>query len=68
MRTQNDLCYCYNYWRNRRGHYEDNGTHNIGDFALKGKELREQGVNRIGNLIIPNNNYVLLESWFLPLL
>jgi len=39
----------------------------IGDFALKGKELREQGVNRIGNLIIPNNNYCLLEEWFLPL-
>jgi len=39
----------------------------IGDFALKGKDLREAGVNRIGNLIIPNNNYSLLEAWFLPL-
>jgi deoxyhypusine synthase len=24
-------------------------------------------VNRIGNLIVPNNNYSLLESWFLPI-
>lgn len=39
----------------------------IGDFALRGKDLREQGINRIGNLIVPNNNYSLLESWFLPL-
>ena len=39
----------------------------IGDFALKGSELREKGLNRIGNLIIPNGNYSLLESWFLPL-
>lgn len=39
----------------------------IGDFALPGKALRDQGLNRIGNLIMPNNNYVMLESWFLPL-
>jgi len=39
----------------------------IGDFALKGSELRSKGINRIGNLLIPNNNYSLLEEWFLPL-
>jgi len=39
----------------------------MGDFALKGKDLREQGLNRIGNLIVPNKNYSLLEAWFLPL-
>jgi len=39
----------------------------IGDFALKGADLREQGLNRIGNLIVPNKNYTLLESWFLPI-
>lgn len=39
----------------------------IGDFALLGKDLRGQGLNRIGNLIIPNDNYTLLETWFLPL-
>ena len=41
--------------------------HYIGDFALDGKKLREQGLNRIGNLIVPNNNYSLLEACFLPL-
>lgn len=39
----------------------------IGDFNLDGKELREKGMNRIGNIILPNKNYELLESWFLPL-
>jgi len=39
----------------------------IGDFNLDGKDLREKGLNRIGNLIIPNESYEMLESWFLPL-
>lgn len=39
----------------------------MGDFNLKGATLRDQGVNRIGNLIVPNNNYELLEHWFKPL-
>jgi len=41
--------------------------HYIGDFSLDGKTLRNQGLNRLGNLIVPNNNYTLLESWFKPL-
>jgi len=41
--------------------------HYMGDFALDGETLRKQGLNRIGNLIVPNNNYVLFEAWFLPL-
>ena len=28
----------------------------LGDFALKGKDLREKGLNRIGNLLVPNEN------------
>lgn len=39
----------------------------IGDFNLDGANLRDRGLNRIGNLIIPNESYTLLESWFLPL-
>jgi len=39
----------------------------IGDFGLKGAELRQKGWNRIGNLLVPTKNYTLLESWFLPL-
>ena len=41
--------------------------HYMGDFSLKGRDLREKGINRIGNLLVPNNNYVLFEAWYLPL-
>ncbi len=30
------------------------GDTHVGDFALKGEELRKKGINRIGNLLIPN--------------
>jgi deoxyhypusine synthase len=30
--------------------------------------LREKGINRIGNLLVPNDNYCLFENWVLPLL
>jgi len=40
----------------------------IGDFNLKGSELREKGINRIGNLLIPNENYCDFEDWIKPLL
>ncbi|GJP85162.1 hypothetical protein CLOP_g15274 [Closterium sp. NIES-67] len=40
----------------------------LGDFALPGKELRAKGLNRIGNLLVPNNNYCKFEDWVLPLL
>ena len=42
--------------------------HYMGDFALKGAELRSKGINRIGNLLVPNRNYCLFEDWFSPLL
>lgn len=42
--------------------------HYMGDFSLKGSTLRKQGLNRIGNLIVPNKNYCLFEDWFAPLL
>ena len=42
--------------------------HYMGDFALKGTELRKQGINRIGNLLVPNRNYCLFEDWFSPIL
>ncbi|XP_033226128.1 probable deoxyhypusine synthase [Belonocnema kinseyi] len=38
----------------------------VGDFNLDGKYLREKGINRIGNLLIPNNNYCLFEDWVTP--
>jgi len=42
--------------------------HYIGDFALKGSELRMRGINRTGNLLVPNLNYADFEEWFVPLL
>ena len=41
--------------------------HFLGDFHLDGEKLRNMGYNRIGNLIVPNQNYSMLESWFKPL-
>lgn len=40
----------------------------LGDFSLPGRELRSKGINRIGNLLVPNNNYCLFEDWLTPLL
>lgn len=39
-----------------------------GDFALRGDQLRAQGLNRIGNLLVPNDNYVKFERWITPVL
>ena len=33
----------------------------LGDFSLPGRDLREKGINRIGNLLVPNSNYVKFE-------
>lgn len=40
----------------------------LGDFALDGKNLRSRGLNRIGNLLVPNQNYCLFEDWIYPIL
>lgn len=32
------------------------------------KELRKRGVNRIGNMYVPNDNYCKFEDWLTPLL
>ena len=29
----------------------------MGDFHLKGEPLRKRGINRIGNLLVPNESY-----------
>jgi deoxyhypusine synthase len=38
----------------------------LGDFNSNGKELREKGINRIGNIFVPNDRYVLFEDWINP--
>eukprot|EP00064_Thunnus_orientalis_P009138 superscaffoldBa00001144_g9161 len=40
----------------------------LGDFSLPGKELRQRGINRIGNLLVPNDNYCKFEDWLMPIL
>jgi deoxyhypusine synthase len=40
----------------------------LGDFHLTGKDLRKRGMNRIGNLLIPNRNYVVFEEWMTPII
>jgi deoxyhypusine synthase len=39
-----------------------------GDFSLPGTMLRSKGLNRIGNLLMPNDNYCKFEKWIMPLL
>lgn len=40
----------------------------LGEFSLKGKDLRLKGINRTGNLLVPNKNYCLFEDWINPIL
>ncbi|XP_030853625.1 deoxyhypusine synthase [Strongylocentrotus purpuratus] len=40
----------------------------IGDFSLRGRDLRPKGINRIGNLLVPNENYCKFEDWLMPIL
>lgn len=40
----------------------------LGDFSLDGATLRKRGLNRIGNLLVPNDNYCKFEDWVVPIL
>ncbi|EDR12843.1 uncharacterized protein LACBIDRAFT_246018 [Laccaria bicolor S238N-H82] len=40
----------------------------LADFNLDGASLRKKGMNRIGNLIVPNDNYCKFEDWLTPIL
>jgi len=40
----------------------------MGSFSSLGAELRAKGMNRIGNLIVPNSNYCAFEDWVVPIL
>uniref|UniRef100_A0A915BY67 deoxyhypusine synthase n=1 Tax=Parascaris univalens TaxID=6257 RepID=A0A915BY67_PARUN len=40
----------------------------LGSFEMRGAELRRDGLNRAGNVLIPNNNYCLFEDWIMPIL
>ncbi|XP_018800545.1 PREDICTED: probable deoxyhypusine synthase [Bactrocera latifrons] len=34
----------------------------MGSFELSGRDLRDRGINRIGNLLVPNDNYCTFED------
>lgn len=40
----------------------------VGSFRLNGATLRQNGINRIGNLLVPNDNYCRFEEWLIPIL
>lgn len=40
----------------------------MGDFNLDGATLRRKGINRIGNMLVPNKNYCAFEDWMVPIL
>ncbi|HLC93285.1 MAG TPA: deoxyhypusine synthase [archaeon] len=40
----------------------------LGDFRAPGKELRKKGINRIGNIFVPNSRYVRFEEFLQPIL
>eukprot|EP01017_Pseudomicrothorax_dubius_P048329 TRINITY_DN8770_c0_g3_i1.p1 TRINITY_DN8770_c0_g3~~TRINITY_DN8770_c0_g3_i1.p1 ORF type:complete len:390 (-),score=87.91 TRINITY_DN8770_c0_g3_i1:273-1442(-) len=44
------------------------GTTYLGDFFVCDEEFRKKGLNRIGNLFVPNDNYCKFEDWLMPLL
>ncbi len=40
----------------------------VGRFESDDVELHEQGINRIGNLLVRNESYMKFESWLMPIL
>jgi len=40
----------------------------LSSFEAPGAKLREKGLNRIGNILVPNDHYVKFEQWLVPLL
>jgi len=44
------------------------GDFKLGSFNADGAELREKGINRIGNIFVPNSRYVKFEKFVLSIL
>lgn len=40
----------------------------VASFQMDDKKLREDGINRIGNMLVPNDNYCNFEDWINPIL
>ncbi|MEK6925103.1 MAG: deoxyhypusine synthase [Nanoarchaeota archaeon] len=44
------------------------GSFKLGEFNADGAHLREKGINRIGNIFVPNSRYVMFEKFVQPIL
>lgn len=44
------------------------GDFKLGSFEMNGSELRDKGVNRAGNILIPNSRYVEFEKFVMAVL
>lgn len=44
------------------------GPTGLGSFQADDASLRKRGLNRIGNLLVPNENYCKFEDWIIPIL
>ncbi len=40
----------------------------LGDFRADGASLRKKGINRTGNIFVPNDRYIAFERFFQPIL
>lgn len=69
---EEDLIKCLRIVDDERPEGGDATGHNadtyVGNFRLSGADLRQNGINRIGNLLVPNDNYCRFEDWLLPIL
>lgn len=43
------------------------GNFTLGDFRASGSELRKKGINRAGNIFIPNSRYCSFENFIIPI-
>jgi deoxyhypusine synthase len=44
------------------------GNFVLGNFSASGKDLRKKGINRAGNIFIPNKRYCDFENFIIPIL
>ncbi|MBM3232047.1 deoxyhypusine synthase [Candidatus Pacearchaeota archaeon] len=44
------------------------GSFKLGEFNADGAKLRDSGINRIGNIFVPNSRYVAFEKFVQPIL
>ncbi|MCX6748516.1 MAG: deoxyhypusine synthase [Candidatus Pacearchaeota archaeon] len=44
------------------------GDFKLGEFSASGLKLRQKGINRTGNIFVPNSRYCRFEEWIMPIL